>query len=322
MKGEQPVARTEALDAQPGEPRVTPIPSVPVGILALDIDGTLLGPDGKLGERTRRAVHAAGEAGWLVTLATGRRWGSTKPVADSLGLEAPLIVFNGAVVRDSITGETLVYNPLGATVVRPLLRALLDDGLQPVVYEDFPGGERILTGPEERDNAAVARWLDSISSAYAPLIQRLPVQELLELDDAVRILIAGDRDQMRDIPVLASRLGLDYRTLVYAEERGGYQVAELLHPAGTKAAALEQLARRYGLTIDDVIAVGDGHNDLEMLAEAAIGVAMGQAPAEVRAHATLTIGGHADEGLAAFIEEYLVSGRGFPRELVRERGPR
>lgn len=322
MKGEQPVARTEALDAQPGESRVTPIPSVPVGILALDIDGTLLGPDGKLGERTRRAVHAAGEAGWLVTLATGRRWGSTKPVADSLGLEAPLIVFNGAVVRDSITGETLVYNPLGATVVRPLLRALLDDGLQPVVYEDFPGGERILTGPEERDNAAVARWLDSISSAYGPLIQRLPVQELLELDDAVRILIAGDRDQMRDIPDLASRLGLDYRTLVYAEERGGYQVAELLHPAGTKAAALEQLARRYGLTIDDVIAVGDGHNDLEMLAEAAIGVAMGQAPAEVQAHATITIGGHADEGLAAFIEEYLVSGRGFPRELVRERGPR
>src|SRR5215213_9764015 len=86
---------------------VVPIPAQPRGILALDIDGTLLGPGGILAERTRRAVHAAGEAGWLVTLATGRRWGATKPVSDALGLEAPLICFNGALIRDSVTGEIL-----------------------------------------------------------------------------------------------------------------------------------------------------------------------------------------------------------------------
>lgn len=316
------MTRQQAPGAQVAAPDVTPIPAHPVGILALDIDGTLLGPDGALGDRTRRAVHAAGVAGWLVTLATGRRWGSTKPVADSLGLEAPLIVFNGALVRDSITGEILVYNPLGRAVVRPLVRALLDEGLQPVIYEDFATGERILTGPEARDNAAVAAWLGSVSSVYGPLIRRLPEHELLEVDDAVRILIAGELELMRDIPALAGRLSLEYRTLLYGEERGGYQVAEFLHPAGTKAAALEQLARRYGLTLGDVIAVGDGHNDVEMLAEAAIGVAMGQAPAEVQARATLTIGGHADEGLASFIEEHLLGGQGFPRQLARGRSPR
>lgn len=319
MKEVKLVARQAAVDARADEVLVVPIPAHPVGILALDIDGTLLGPDGNLGDRTRRAVHAAGEAGWLVTLATGRRWGSTKPVADSLGLEAPLIVFNGALIRDSITGEILVYNPLGTAVVRPLIRALLDEGLQPVIYEDFASGERILTGPEARDNAAVAEWLSSVSSAYGPLIERHPEHKLLEVEDAVRILIAGELDQMREIPRLADRLGLEYRTLLYGEERGGYQIAELLHPAGTKAAALAQLARRYGLTLDDVVAVGDGHNDVEMLEEAGIGVAMGQAPPEVQARATLTIGGHADEGLAAFIDEQLLSSNGFPHELARAR---
>src|SRR5690242_19999013 len=97
---DQRVAEQETIQAGP----LVPVPERPRGLLALDIDGTLLGPQGVLRERTRRAVHAAGEAGWLVTLATGRRWGATKPVADTVGLQVPLICFNGALVRDSATG--------------------------------------------------------------------------------------------------------------------------------------------------------------------------------------------------------------------------
>lgn len=303
-------------------PTPIPIPTRPHGILALDIDGTLLGPDGHLGERTRRAVHAAGVAGWLVTLATGRRWGSTKPVADDLGVEAPLIVFNGALVRDSVTGEILVYNPLHAALVRPLIQALLDRGLQPVLYEDIASGERLLTGPAERDNGAIAGWLASIGTAYGPVVHRLSLDELLAVDGATRILVADEAARMRGIATLADELGLEYRTLLYAEEPNGIQVAELLHPSGTKAAALAALARRYGLTLADVVAVGDGHNDLEMLEEAGLGVAMGQAPPEVQARADLTIGGHADEGLATFIERELLAHEGFPRHLVRRQHAR
>ena len=296
-----------------GGARVVPIPAQPRGILALDIDGTLLGPGGHLGDRTRHAVHAAGEAGWLVTLATGRRWASTKPVADELGLESPLIVYNGALIRDSVTAEVLFYNPLPHHVVEPLVRALVARGLQPVVYEDVAAGERLLSGPAEHDPPILAAWLAGIP------VERLLYDELANVGTAVRLLAYDEVAKVRGVEDLAHELGLEYRTLWYPVEHDDKQMAELLHPSGTKAAALHALAARYGLTMAEVVAAGDGHNDVEMLAEAGVGVAMGQAPEEVRRHAALTIGHHVDEGLAEFIERELLHGDGFPHHLVQRR---
>lgn len=296
---------------------VVPIPAQPRGILALDIDGTLLGPGSILAERTRHAVHAAGTAGWLVTLATGRRWGATKPIADALGLEAPLICFNGALIRDSVSGEILHYNPLPPAAVSPIVQALTERGLQPILYEDFATGERLLTGPAAEDSPQIARWLEGINDEYGPIVTRVPYAELAQTPSATRIVVFDEVARVEWIGSLAEDRGLTARVLFYPVERHGSLMAELLHPDGTKAVALAALAARYGLTMNEVIAVGDGHNDVEMLAEAGIGVAMGQAPPEVIAHATITIGSHTDDGLAAFIESELIEGTGFPGHLAR-----
>lgn len=301
-----------------GEPiAMVPIPEHPRGILALDIDGTLLGPGSILADRTRRAVHAAGAAGWLVILATGRRWGATKPIADALGLEAPLICFNGALTRDSLTGEILHYNPLPATVTGPLVRELTERGLQPVLYEDFNAGERLLTGPVEHDSPQIARWLATINDEYGPLVTRISHEELARVPGASRVLVYDTDARARPLAELAADLALELRALVYEGESDKGLMIEFLHPAGTKAVAIGALAARYGLTLAETIAVGDGHNDLEMLREAGIGVAMGQGSATVRAAADITIGTHAEDGLAAFIERELVEGTGFPEHLRR-----
>ena len=296
-------------------PVLVPIPARPRGILALDIDGTLLGPGDHLGARTRRAVHAAGEAGWLVTLATGRRWGSTKPVDDELGLRVPLIVFNGALIRDSVSAEILHYNPLPTVAIAPLIGILVARGLQPVLFEDIQVGERLLTGPTEHDGTAVGAWLGKVAAQYGEVIERLAYDKLARTSAAVQIMVYDTVERMRGIDALADELGLDYRTILYPDDPDDTMMAELLHAHGTKAVALAALAARYDLTMAEIVAVGDGHNDLEMLAEAGIGVAMGQAPAVVRAQANLTIGGHVDEGLAHFIEGELLAGDGFPHHL-------
>jgi len=294
---------------------VVPLPERPRGILALDIDGTVLGPGSVLAERTRRAIHAAGVAGWLVTLATGRRWGATKPIADALGIQAPLICFNGALIRDSLDGTILHYNPLPATVTGPLIRELAGQGLQPVVYEDFTSGERLLTGPQEQDSPQIARWLHALSDEYGPIVMRVGYDELARVPGASRVVIYDEESRARPLADLAADLALELRALVYeGESRTGLMI-EFLHPAGTKAVAIAALAARYGLTLAETIAVGDGHNDLEMLREAGIGVAMGQGSAEVRAAADMVIGTHAEDGLAAFIEQELLGGTGFPEHL-------
>ena len=92
-------------------------------------------------------------------------------------------------------------------------------------------------------------------------------------------------------------------------------MVELVHPDCTNAIAIGSLAAHYGLTIAETIAVGDGPNDLEMIAEAGVGVAMGQGIPAVKDRAALTIGDHASDGLAEFIERELLEGTGFPTHL-------
>ncbi len=298
---------------------LVPIPERPRGVLALDIDGTLLGPGGVLSERTREAVFAAGEAGWLVTLATGRRWGSTKPVADALGLQVPLISFNGALIRDARSGDILRYTPLAADTVAPFVATLVARGLQPVLYEDIRTGDGFLTGPADYDSAAIEGWFASLGDEYGPSVVRLTHDDLGRVGDAIRIIVYDAIDRVSWVAALPDELGIAARTIFYVVERYNALMVELVHPNCTKAIALADLAAHYGLTIAETIGVGDGPNDLEMIAEAGIGVAMGQAIPEIKARAALTIGDHANDGLAEFIERELLSGTGFPSHLRARR---
>ena len=283
----------------------------PRGILALDIDGTLTGPGGEIGERTRRAVHAAGESGWLVTIATGRSWVGTKPVADYLELRLPLVTFNGALIRDSITAEILHYIPLSSEIVGSVVPALVDLGLQPLVIEDIRQGERLFTGPAEHDGEYTSAWLEHFRAVNTK-IERLPYEQLARIGHAVRITVVSDNSHVRQVDDLARGREAEFRTLYYTELDDETGIVQILHPSGTKADALRWLARQYGLTMADIVAVGDGVNDVEMLAEAGFGVAMGNASERVQAEAEIVIGHHLDEGLAEFIEEHLLHVDGVP----------
>lgn len=283
----------------------------PKGLLALDIDGTLTGPGDEIGERTRRAVHAAGESGWLVTIATGRSWRNTKPVADHLALRVPLVTFNGALIRDSVTAEMLHYIPLPTEVVGAIIPTLVDFGVQPLVVEDIRRGERYFTGPPELDTPRTAAWLEYLQSIGMP-IERLPYEKLASIGHAVRITVSPDPELVGTLEDFARQRAEEFRSITYAGLDRQHYVVEFTHPSSTKAEALRWLARQYGLTMDDVVAVGDGINDIEMLAEAGFGVAMGNASERVRAEAEIVIGHHMDEGLAAFIEEHLIDAHGVP----------
>jgi 5-amino-6-(5-phospho-D-ribitylamino)uracil phosphatase len=296
-------------------PPPVPIPERPRGLLALDIDGTLLGPGGVLSERTREAVYAAGEAGWLVTLATGRRWGSTKPVADALGLRVPLITFNGALVRNAQSGEIIHYRPLLSESIAPFVTALVERGLQPVLYEDIRTGEGFLTGPADYDSEAIRGWFASLGEEYGPPITRMTHDDLARLGGAIRIIVYDATERVRWVDALARELGFTAHTIFYQVERFNALMAELTHPECTKAFAIAALAEHYGLPVAQTIAVGDGPNDLEMIEQAGIGVAMGQSIPAIIERAALTIGDHANDGLAEFIERELLGGSGFPEHL-------
>lgn len=270
-----------------------------VRLLVLDIDGTLLDPAGQLTPPTVTAVRAAVAAGCVVTLATGRRFRTAKPIADALGLELPILVQNGALIKDSLTGEVLYHRHLDRAAAAVAVEYLWRAGAQPIVYENAFAGERVSTGPAERDNPVSAAYF----ARNRDYVRSATLEELLPAEPPLEVAAVDDAGRLR-----ALALGLahpDFRliTTTYTSSAG---FLEVLAAGCSKAAALHDLACRLDVPIAQTMAVGDNLNDLELLAAAGLGVAMGNARPEVQAVARHVTASNAEDGVAAAIARFVL----------------
>jgi hydroxymethylpyrimidine pyrophosphatase-like HAD family hydrolase len=255
------------------------------GLLALDVDGTVVDYDDRLSPAVRAGLDAVRDAGWHVVLATGRALHGVRPVWEVLGLTAGYVVAsNGAVAADLATGEPVLVETFEArstvaTIVDEVPDALIAVEVLGVGYRvtgDFPAGE--LTG-----SIAVVPHSELLDGPVSRLVVRWP---------------GGDRER---IVALAERLGA--HGVAYAV---GYTAWLDVMPAGvSKASALEVVRRLLDVPPERTVAVGDGENDLEMLRWAARSVAMGQAPDVVRETAGEVTGPVEEDGLAAVLRSLL-----------------
>lgn len=272
-----------------------------VRLLVLDIDGTLLDPSGQLTSATVAAVRAAVAAGCVVTLATGRRFRTARPIADALGLELPILVQNGALIKDSLTGEVLYHRHLSCAAAVVAIEYLWQAGLQPIVYENAFVGEGVFTGPVERDGAVSAEYFarrpdDYLRCLSVPaLIPTVPPLEVAAVDDAACL------------SAVAPGLIHPGMRLINTTYSSGYGFLEVLDAGCSKAEALHDLARRLSIPIVQTMAIGDNLNDLELLAAAGVGVAMGNARSEVLAVAREVTASNAEDGVAKAIARFVLA---------------
>ena len=234
-------------------------------LVALDIDGTLVDHEGRLPENVRRSVRRVVDAGVPVVLTTGRSWHATQPVFEELELPAgPAVSSNGAVCVQFPPFEltqVVTFNP--ALVIDKVLKEhptaaiaaeVIGQGYR--VTKLFPEGD--LTGD----------------------IEVVSVDDLAG-SDVTRIVVRDPEASDHEFIALANRLGL--HGVSYSV---GWSAWLDIAPAGVnKASALAGLATSLGICADDVLALGDGRNDVEMLAWAGRGVALGDAVPEVQAAA-------------------------------------
>lgn len=249
-------------------------------LVALDVDGTVLGYDGSLSPAVRAAVHGVRAGGAQVVLATGRSLHAARPVAVQLGVDGGyLVCSNGAVVADLEGGPLQVVTFDASAPVRffvdqvpDALLAVEELGVGYRVTGEFPAGE--LTGA----------------------IRVVPAEALLD-GPVTRLVVRwpdGDRDRLLRLAKAAGLHGVDYVI--------GYTAWLDVMPAGvSKASGLEDVRRRLGTPPEATLAVGDGYNDVEMLRWAAYGVAMGQAPFDVRAAADAVAPPVDEDGLACVL---------------------
>lgn len=272
-----------------------------VRLLVCDVDGTLLDPTSQLTPLTKAAVRAAVAAGCVVTLATGRRFRTAKPIADALGLELPLLVQNGALIKDSVTGEVLHHCHLTTEAAAVAIQHFWQAGVQPIVYENAFSGERLFTGPAERDSDANRAYL----GRNGELVRRSTLAELLDVAPPLEVAILDAYERVQ--PLSAGLAHPAFRTIPYSSTtQSGVVFLEVLAADCSKAQALHALARHFDVPLSQTMAIGDNYNDIELLSAAGIGVAMGNAQPAIMAAARHVTGPNSADGVAEAIARFIL----------------
>lgn len=283
-------------------------------ILALDVDGTLLDPSGTLRPRTVEAVRRAARAGIRPVLCTGRRFRRARPIADRLGLTTPIVCNSGAIVKDPSDRRTLWRADLDPPLAARLIALFNQHARDLVFFTDRADHEpdflvaRFPTGcPYFDDYVGQNRTHAGIAPDRA--FHRFQ-QESSPIDDpCFHVCAIGDRDDMLAFQqVVHEALGGRVQTFVQRSPRYLGTMCEVLRHDASKWTAVLHLAALWGVSPDEICAVGDDVNDVPMIRHAGLGVAMGHAAAAVRDAADLVTGDHEQDGVAMLVDNVLLAG--------------
>jgi Cof subfamily protein (haloacid dehalogenase superfamily) len=272
-----------------------------VRLIALDIDGTLLDSRWQLPEANRAAIAEAIRRGIEVALVTGRRYDFAMPVAKQLGCALTMIVNNGALIR-SAEGETQLRHLLTREAAEDILQRTQAWREGAAVIFDRPRENQLMLESLDPD--------DSLRYAYySRNLQYIGFAKPLETcltEDPIQVMFSGRAAAMREAEAVLrhERFAGQYALAVTLYEAKDFAMIDVIHPTVSKGFALAEWAAVRGFARNEVMAIGDNHNDLEMLTFAGIPVVMGNGVAELKNfgwHQTLS---NDESGVAAAIERF------------------
>lgn len=254
-------------------------------LLVCDMDGTLLDSSSKISSENKEAILRFVEGGGLFTLATGRPIEAVKPYLPDLPINVPAILYNGAMIYDLKSDAICWEDDLPSGIINPASR----------VIEHFPGiGMQVCHG----GRIYVVRRND-FTNAHMIREKFKPV--FAELDDIpqpwIKILIAWEPEKLRDVEEFLNGFSEPFRH-VYSEP----QFLEVLNKGVSKGNALRVLTNMLGLSNACVIAMGDNLNDVELIEEANIGIAVGNAHSSLKAAADMCCAHHDRNAVSEVID--------------------
>ena len=260
-------------------------------MMAVDIDGTLLNSKDKITEKTKEAIKKAVDKGLVFTISTGRPIQAVKPINEELGLDLPFITYNGAMVVMGKSKEILYSCSLNKKDALDIFQLGNSYGTTVMIWSR---------------NRLYANRIDDRVCKYGEKAFTKPVL----VDDIGKIAEAG-------ITKILWYEKVDTINRMFSEA-GGYLndtvnfhtskpfFLEFVDSNASKAIAMEKLGRHFGISRHEMIAVGDGYNDLSMIEYAGLGVAMGNAPGEIRQRADYVTLTNDQDGLAEVIYKFVI----------------
>ncbi|MFD1851521.1 HAD family hydrolase [Oceanobacillus bengalensis] len=250
----------------------------------IDMDGTLLTTSNEISRRNAEAIYELINQGVHVFLATGRQYEITVPYHRALGLTTPMICLNGASIHDGLTGKAIQIKPIS-----------LDKDRLHVVTSQVPCDIVVHTATGlycNQINVEIDGWIKEgqVPPRYVGDLSQANYQDVLKYS-----IKTGSRESE------LSELFIEEADIINWND--GF---EIVARGVSKWAAIQSILKLYQINPANVVTFGDGPNDIQMLRHAGTGVAMANAEPEVKAVADFVTGHHERDGLAVFIERYLI----------------
>ena len=264
---------------------------IPCRLAAFDLDGTLLNSEHMLPPKNREALQALAANDILVVLVSGRMHCSIKPVSDEIGLENPIISYNGGMVQHATTGQVYHHTPVPADYAM----AIVNDCIEQNLHLNFCLNDKLYVA--ERN-----AWSDLYETKTG--VPAIAVGDLRELagETPTKLLIIHTPEKLE--PLLDS-FQTNYSEKLYVTQTQAEYI-EFMNPEVAKGRALTALADRFDIPMETVVAFGDSYNDESLLKTAGFGIAMANAVPPIRACADHITATNDDDGVAKAIWELIL----------------
>ncbi len=263
-------------------------------LIALDLDGTLLTDKQTVSERSKKIIQKVRELGHIVVIATGRPHRASLDYYNELNLDTPMINFNGAYLHHPTDQKwKVLHSPLPLRTAKSIVQTCYDMEVQNIMAEVL-------------SDVYIDRYDTKLMEIVHTSKEENPIQIgslKNQLKEDPTSLLIHPRDE--HIVELRKNLDRDHASVIEHRKWGApWNMIEIVRKGMNKAVALQRIAHYYHIEPNQILAFGDEDNDLEMLDYAGVGVAMGNAIAELKAVAKHETKTNQQDGVADFIERY------------------
>lgn len=273
-------------------------------LIASDIDGTIMPRCEVASERTKKAVKAAEERGCKVILSTGRRMASAEVVANTFGIgQNPLISHCGAGISIPATSKVLKTVTIPSDVARRVFEIANTCDVKISIHQNPLIGRRVFLTPKYHFEGTL-----SSNSWYGTCCQELDMSDPSQLENPIQISLIGEGDGVeKAYKLIFNEFGNDLVYINYGRISFGYFV-DIFAKGMSKASALKEIADELCIRPDEIVAFGDGSNDIEMLLYSGLPVVMGNSPDYLKEYAKIVAQTNENDGVAIVIEQLISNG--------------
>ena len=260
-----------------------------IKLFVTDMDGTLLNNSRKISEGNKARIRQAVADGMIFTIATGRMYCSALPYAKELGVDVPIITYNGALIK-SVSGKILYTSYLSADMIKEILDFCTENGMYVQSYSNDELIYREMSPQAAEYEVAAGVKGRAVGEAIYDMVENVP-----------KLLVVTDSPE--DMPETLDKLQKHFGDRLMITQSAPTYI-EMVNPGVTKADAVLKLAELMGVPEDKVLTIGDAGNDVPMLKAVKYGVAMGNATSAAAAAASYHVGDNEHDGLAEAIDRF------------------